>query len=206
MVRNLILGYTTWAVELESSAGSPDFPLHHGRLSLSFAGTVADRGSAMTERVPTPALLSAWLRHAGLAAEEREPTRALYRRALRLREAIARAVSALVDGNRPSAEDVATLNDAARRWSSRPSLDVQTLTLSSSHPETIESGLGRIAADAIELLADPQERARLRRCGLDSCGAIFLTPAGHRERRWCSMARCGNRAKVTAFRKRAKSR
>ncbi len=32
--------------------------------------------------------------------------------------------------------------------------------------------------------------------------AIFLTPAGHRERRWCSTARYGNRAKVAAFRRR----
>lgn len=189
----------------ELSTGRPDFPLHHGRLSLSFAGTVADRGSAMTERLSTPALLGAWLRHAGLAAEQREPTHALYRRALRLREAIARAVSALVDGGRPTAQDVATINDAARRWSPRPSLDAQTLTLASAHRETIETGLGKLAVDAIELLADPQERARLRRCGVDSCGAIFLTPAGHRERRWCSMARCGNRAKVAAFRTRAKS-
>ena len=188
----------------EHGTGRPEFPLHHGRLALSFAGTVADRGSAMTERLPTPALLGAWLRHAGLADDQREPTAALFRRALRLREAIARAVSILVDGGRPSAEDVATINDAARRWAPRPSLDAQSLTLAGGNRETIESGLGRLAVDAIELLADPRERARLRRCGLDSCGAIFLTPAGHRERRWCSMARCGNRAKVAAFRSRAK--
>jgi predicted RNA-binding Zn ribbon-like protein len=56
----------------------------------------------------------------------------------------------------------------------------------------------------VELLGNSDERARLRTCGLASCGSIFLTPAGRRERRWCSMARCGNRAKVSAYRDRAK--
>lgn len=169
---------------------------------MSFAGTVGDRGSVKTERIPSPALLADWLDQTGLLARGPQPSPAIYRRALELREAIARAFGDVVAGVRPAQEDVAIINAAARRWAPRPALDATTLTLADERPASVEAALGRIAADAIASLSDPEERSRLRSCGEDACGAIFLTPAGRRERRWCSMARCGNRAKVAAFRSR----
>lgn len=178
------------------------FPFHHGRLALSFAGTVGDRGSVRTERLPTPAHLGAWLRQAALTTKRLEPSPASYRRALQLREAIARVAATAVLGKRAPAPDVAMINDVARRWGPRPALDPKTLSLASGERDPIDGAIGRLALDAIALFSDHEERARLRTCGSDSCRAVFLTPSGHRERRWCSMARCGNRAKVTAFRRR----
>jgi predicted RNA-binding Zn ribbon-like protein len=186
-------------------AESQTFPFHHGRLALSFAGTVGDRGSARTERLPTPTQLGVWLRQATLTTKRLEPSPASYRRALQLREAIAHVAAATITGKHPARSDIAAINEVARRWAPRPYLDPKTLSLTSGEREPVDAAIGRIALDAIALFSDPEERARLRTCGLDSCGAIFLTPAGHRERRWCSMARCGNRAKVTAFRKRAQA-
>jgi predicted RNA-binding Zn ribbon-like protein len=183
------------------SAAPPSFPLHHGRIALSFAGTVGDRGSAKIERIPSPALLADWLDHAGLLRGS-QPSAAVYRRALELREAIARTFEDVVAGALPARDDVAIINAFARRWAPRPLLDAATLTLANERLGSVEAALGRIAADAIASLSDPEERSRLRSCGAEACGAIFLTPAGRRERRWCSMARCGNRAKVAAFRSR----
>jgi predicted RNA-binding Zn ribbon-like protein len=183
-------------------ASEPEFPFHHGRVALSFVGTVGDRGSRATERVGTPRALAAWLVAAGLLAEPVTPSPAQLRRAWTLREAIARTVRALVTGAVPGDPDVEFINGVARRWAPRLSLDPRTLTIVHATRTPVETALGRIAVDAIELLGDPGERSRLRACGLDSCGAIFLTPAGRRERRWCSMERCGNRAKVTSFRTR----
>ena len=180
----------------------PQFPFHHGRVALSFVGTVGDRGSLATERVGTPHALAAWLLAAGLVAAHVTPSPAHLRRALALREAIARTVRALVTGAVPSELDVELINSVARRWGPRLSLDPRTLTAVHATRTPVETALGRIAVDAIELIGDPGERSRLRTCGLDACGAIFLTPAGRRERRWCSMERCGNRAKVTSFRTR----
>jgi predicted RNA-binding Zn ribbon-like protein len=165
-------------------------------------GTVGDRGSLATERVGTPRALAAWLLAAGLVAEPVTPSPAQVRRALALREAIARAVRALVAGDEPRESDVELINGVARRWGPRIALDPRTLTVVHATRTPVETALGRIAVDAIELLGDAGERSRLRACGLDSCAAIFLTPAGRRERRWCSMERCGNRAKVTSFRTR----
>ena len=198
---NRLLGYNGADVST-APAIEPQFPFHHGRIALSFVGTVGDRGSLATERVGTPRALAAWLVAAGLVAVRVTPSPAQVRRALALREAIARAVRALVDGGDPRELDVELINSVARRWGPRLSLDPRTLTLVHATRTPVETALGRIAADAIELLGDPAERSRLRACSLDSCAAIFLTPAGRRERRWCSMERCGNRAKVASFRTR----
>ncbi len=199
--RNRFFGYNI-AIVSTAPAGEPQFPFHHGRVALSFVGTVGDRGSLAIERVGTPRVLAAWLLAAGLVAEHVTPSPAQLRRALALREAIARAVRALVAGATPSESDVDLINAVARRWGPRLSLDPRTLTVVHATRTPVETALGRIAVDAIEVLGDPGERSRLRACGLDSCGAIFLTAAGRRERRWCSMERCGNRAKVTSFRTR----
>ncbi|MEV0732486.1 CGNR zinc finger domain-containing protein [Polymorphospora sp. NPDC050346] len=47
-----------------------------------------------------------------------------------------------------------------------------------------------------DLLSTP-ERTRIRACPGEMCGWLFLDPRGRR--RWCSMAACGNRAKVRAY-------
>ncbi|MBD5655968.1 MAG: ABATE domain-containing protein [Candidatus Eremiobacteraeota bacterium] len=176
--------------------------MHHGRLALSFVGTVGDRGSLQTERLTTPRVLGRWLRTADLCERDAVPSPALYGRALILREAIARSVAAVIAARGPAPEDIEIINDCATRLAPRPTLDPTTLALAGGRRGPVGAALGRIAIDAIEMFANPGERARLRACGLEACGAMFLTPAGHRERRWCSMARCGNRAKVTAFRRR----
>lgn len=190
----------------QSDESERRFPFHHGRLALSFVGTVRDRGSVGTERLPDARALGAWLHEAGLVRDEIAPSRTVYTRAVALREAIARAAGRVIEGRSPSADDVATINGVARRYAPRPLLDPQTLELVASGRDVAAAALGRIAVDAIECLASADERSRLRACSLDACGSIFLTPAGHRERRWCSMARCGNRAKVAAFRERAATR
>lgn len=192
-------------MEVTRVEAQPAFPFHHGRLALSFAGTVGDRGSAHTERLPSAAELGVWLRRAALTTKRLEPSAASYRRALQLREAVAHVATAMIAGKRPASTDIGLINEMARRWAPRPCLDPKTLNLTSGDRNPVDAAIGRIALDAIALFSDPDERSRLRTCGLDACGAIFLTPAGHRERRWCSMARCGNRAKVTAFRTRAQA-
>jgi len=179
-----------------------DFPMHHGRISLSFVGTLGDRGSTPHERLNDPADLRAWLAVARLESSDVPVTASGFRGALRLREAIARAARAIHAGKSPSAQDVASINAAARNVAPI-ALDARTLRVVGASRNRLGAALGAIARDAIELFADQDERERLRTCAQPSCGSLFLTPAGRRERRWCSMARCGNRAKVAAFRERA---
>lgn len=184
---------------------SHDFLFHHGRLSLSFIGTLGQRASERIERIGSPAALADWFVAAGIEQATIEVPKAAYRRALRLRNALERAVDAVRRGEAPSSSDIATINAVASAHPARLELDPASMTVLSVASDRTGAALGRIARDAIELLGTSAERARLRICGLDSCGSIFLTPAGRRERRWCSMERCGNRAKVASFRERTRA-
>jgi predicted RNA-binding Zn ribbon-like protein len=58
-------------------------------------------------------------------------------------------------------------------------------------PETLALPLRAAAAAVADLLIDPP---RVGRCPGHDCGWLFVNPRG--TRRWCSMAVCGNRAKV----------
>ncbi len=60
-------------------------------------------------------------------------------------------------------------------------------------PEDLARPLDQLALLAAELLISP-ERTHVRTC--PGCGWLFLDSRGRR--RWCSMATCGNRAKVRA--------
>ncbi|MGC5615451.1 CGNR zinc finger domain-containing protein [Georgenia sp. Z1491] len=60
--------------------------------------------------------------------------------------------------------------------------------------------LATIARDALVHLRDDTDR--LRNCDGHGCPMVFLDLSRGGRRTWCSMARCGNRAKVRAFRDR----
>jgi hypothetical protein len=53
-----------------------------------------------------------------------------------------------------------------------------------------------VAWSAAELLGESR-RHQVRACPGEGCGWLFLDPRGRRK--WCSMAACGNRAKVNAY-------
>jgi predicted RNA-binding Zn ribbon-like protein len=55
-----------------------------------------------------------------------------------------------------------------------------------------------VAADSINLLADPEQLARLGQCPGRNCGGLFIDRTGGR-RRWCSMEACGSREKARRF-------
>jgi len=61
-----------------------------------------------------------------------------------------------------------------------------------------------VARDAVAALTPP-ERARVRMCAADDCALIYLDTSRPGNRRWCSMDRCGNRAKVRGHRSRRES-
>src|SRR5580704_11653419 len=130
-------------------AAPPAFRFHHGRLSLSFAGTVGDRGSTPLERLPDPKALVDWLLAAGLMGRRvPPPTARTFAEALRLREAIAGTTRAIVDGRRPPAADVALINANVRRWGSQPQLDPRTLAMKEAVSDPVQAALGRLARDA----------------------------------------------------------
>ena len=65
----------------------------------------------------------------------------------------------------------------------------------------LRSAIGRLARQASRG-AD----GRIRECSADDCDLVYLDTSRSGNRRWCSMQRCGNRAKVRAHRARAGAR
>ncbi|MGB2623886.1 MAG: CGNR zinc finger domain-containing protein [Candidatus Acidiferrum sp.] len=61
--------------------------------------------------------------------------------------------------------------------------------------------LAAIARSAAEIVAEGAS-ARLHICSNPSCGLFFYDTSRTKRRRWCSMARCGNRHKVAIFSRR----
>ncbi|GAB2892786.1 CGNR zinc finger domain-containing protein [Streptomyces mayteni] len=173
-----------------------------GRVCLDFVNTLADRWRAPRETLPEPAELERWLAGAGLLPERSpvEPPTGLLPLAHRLREAIDRTVLAVRDGGLPGPGDVALINEAGSAAPApvrqlvmgREGLTPGTATSAAGDPA---AALGLVAQDAIDLVLAPAVR-RVRVCGAERCALRFLDRSPAHNRRWCSMARCGNRLKA----------
>ncbi|MFI5711940.1 CGNR zinc finger domain-containing protein [Kribbella sp. NPDC051620] len=83
----------------------------------------------------------------------------------------------------------------ARRHLSAVPADGPGVRASWELPEDLGLPLDQLALLASELLTGAS-RDHIRLCPGDNCGWLFMDPRGRR--RWCSMATCGNRAKVRA--------
>lgn len=62
-----------------------------------------------------------------------------------------------------------------------------------AEPDQLCLDIGRAAIDIFRY-----DRARIRRCANPRCVLLFLDVSKSGQRRWCDMATCGNRAKVSA--------
>jgi predicted RNA-binding Zn ribbon-like protein len=193
------------------------FHLGAGALCLDFANTVSWRGSeAPVDHLPAyEELVRFALQSKLIAAAEagrlrreatRRPegaTRAL-RRAVALREALYRMFAGLAAGRRLSPADVATLNT---------SLPAALASIHVVHEHdrftwawagdrgALERLVWPVARDAAVFLTST-DLSRLRTCGNPRCRWLFLDATRNRTRRWCTMAVCGNRAKVHRYRQR----
>lgn len=117
--------------------------------------------------------------------------------ALVLRAAAAACAGAAADGATLPLRAVETLNSFA--GDEPPAIALRPDgTLVRGAPAPVRAALAAIARDTIETVV--LERIALRRCA--ACDTPFLDRSRGGRRRWCSMQRCGNRAKASAFRSR----
>jgi predicted RNA-binding Zn ribbon-like protein len=180
------------------------YAFHRGSLALDLAGTVGARASdAPEERMPGRGELARWLEEAGLV-ERAEPSDADLAAAHALREAIHAAATDVLEGRPVRRAALATLNRAAQGLRLGAPQLTPALGTRWESAAPVAVALGRVAADAIEVLS--RHADRLTRCELDGCGALLLSRSRGEARRWCSMETCGNRAKAAAFRRRRRRR
>lgn len=174
-----------------------DFRRGLGSAALDLVATVADRSGARLEKLEQPADLDAWLVGGGLI-DSSQATASDLTDARDLREAIWRLVDRSLDGREPRAADRQTLNDWAIRSPALPQLNADW-SMGSQTSLGIPGALSAVARDAVELLGGPH-RDRIRHCG--RCTLLFVDRSRPGNRRWCSMATCGNLSKAADFRAR----
>ena len=161
-----------------------------GSISLDFAYTGGFSGPPEWERWHGPADVARWWRDR-FGVEVPVDERA-YRRARKLRGAIAGAVVAAAHDQPIPARDVATID----RYAAMPDLPPQ---LGTPLPPTSDRMLAAIGRDAVASLGRPD---RIRTCSAGDCGVMYLDTSRSGTRTWCSMSRCGNRHKVRQLRAR----
>jgi len=172
-----------------------------GRCSLDYVGTVGWRRShEPREYLAEPSDLATWATTKGLVDEPPRVTPAQLACAREIREAIYRVLSARVAHVIPTAADVAALNTAAQR----PPVQISLGTDGSVHRVgTVSQLLSTVARDVLDLLGSDQIDL-VRECDGHGCTRLYVDSSRARNRRWCSNTGCGNRAKVSAFRERAR--
>ncbi|WKK72055.1 CGNR zinc finger domain-containing protein [Rathayibacter oskolensis] len=167
-----------------------------GSPALDFAYTGPMRG-APGERLGSDDALAAWLRERfeGVGEGGRLAD------ALMLREAVARLAVAAEASEPAQPSDVDVVNLFAAMPDIPPSLPGGSRQAGRSSANGRQA-LSSIAREAIALLGGAGA-GRLRRCDAEDCRMLYLDTSRAGSRRWCSMQRCGNRAKVRAHRRRA---
>ena len=183
----------------EKSEIRDGFKFRAGHVALDFAATMAARLKPLPlELLAHPSDLGRWLRAAGMTDAMPEVTQSDLSLARTLRESIYGLALARIQG-----ED---LPDEARRRLNRIAAEVSAIPQLAKNSRIHYSGKSRaflisIARDALTLFGS-ETRERIRQCEGETCALLFLDTSRSGDRRWCSMAGCGNKAKVADFRRR----
>jgi predicted RNA-binding Zn ribbon-like protein len=172
-----------------------------GATCLDFAYTGAMGDNPAWEILHTPDDLAAWLegRFPGVHTTTSERDVA---DGQALRAAIARTAMAASRDEAPDAADVDMINLFAATPDIPPSLAGGCRQAGRTRARASQA-LSAMAREAV-VLFDPEQRERLRECAADDCGLVFYDESRSNNRRWCSMKRCGNRAKVRTHRANAR--
>jgi predicted RNA-binding Zn ribbon-like protein len=201
-----------------------------GRLCLDFVNTVSPRavsnqplerergGDYLTghDKLTSYPALVAWSTHAGLlsdkearrllrsAGDQTKSAEVVLKRAVRLREAIYRIFRAKLTGRLAGEADLRALNEelSIAKDHERLVAKADGFAFEWDVPGvSLDRMLWPLARSASEVLTS-DELDRVRQCGGENCGWLFLDTSRNRSRQWCDMRDCGNLAKVRRFRQR----
>ncbi|WP_291735065.1 ABATE domain-containing protein [Leisingera sp. F5] len=182
-----------------------NFHTETGRLSLDWMATLGDRAGSPVERISGTADLERWLATVAGQAVACGPSDDELRAAKSLRAALIGVMDRLYSGEVPTAQDIKVLNEFAALPPPAVQLGVSGRTLEANTDLSAQTVLGVIARDAIDLFTC-SDFAKVRLCAAEGCSVYFVDHSRPGKRRWCSMSRCGNKAKKRAFTKRNSQR
>lgn len=181
---------------------APEFRQLGDHIALDMINTVEQGDAGPLDRWQSDADVRAWLALSGLAPGQAAAPKGLLEGARDLREAV-RALVAQRKAGVPL--KLTALNRALAAGGSHLALaeaDGGGLELARHYPsQTAAQWLLPAAEAAADLLAHG-DFGLVRKCESDACSLWFYDRTRSHRRRWCSMALCGNRHKVAAFRQR----
>jgi predicted RNA-binding Zn ribbon-like protein len=168
------------------------FAFDAGALCLELLTTGGARDYPGYEALRTPDDLAAWLATCRLRLDDVRVADDDLPAARQLRSAIWTAALAVRSGRPLPRPSVGMINELAAPPPPTPLLAGNRRTWAIA--TTGAQALSAIARDAIELFGGPYA-GRVRECAAPDCQLIFVDLSRPGQRRWCSMQRCGNRAK-----------
>jgi predicted RNA-binding Zn ribbon-like protein len=177
------------------------FRFRGGHRALDLVATLAARlKPAPRDLFATPDDVERWLRAAGFDSRAPAIEADLFT-SRRLREAIHDLAVARIAGKPDPAEARTDLNAVAAGPAAAPLLDPAGALAWHGNAAGL---LSEVAREAVLLFGGTQAR-HIRQCEAEGCAILFLDTSRSHDRRWCSMAACGNKAKVAEFRRRKRS-
>ena len=190
----------------ENSSSQP-VPLFVGdNLALDFINTQYGVGAAHCECLIDDSSVVNWLKAAQLLPEDFEPAPpGLLKLALALR---ASAKSLLQAARLEEDVDVDVVNRILEAGRSARELEwdkaSKTFKLVAHRRHDDAASLLEPVAQALVSLLTDSQLGLVKECEAHDCTLLFHDLTKSHRRRWCSMAVCGNRMKVAAFRSRKK--
>jgi predicted RNA-binding Zn ribbon-like protein len=180
------------------------FTFEPGSLALAFSVTgpgTRDGPLAVFQTLKAPSDLDRWAADV-VGAHGIRATADELDLALLLQAAVWNVANTVIDRRPVARADLDVLNEFADRPSLVPRL-TPGVARSWAPKQSALAVMSTVARDAIDVFGG-QFAARLKRCEGARCALLFVDTSRPGHRRWCSMDRCGNRAKVAAHRRRRK--
>lgn len=158
---------------------------------------------ASTDELSSPEGLSQWLAaHDLIAADAHVDTDDL-NRVRGLRESL-RALLESNHGEAPAQEAIAAFNEHAATLPLHVRANPPGHLSLEPASRGLDGALGRLLAIAYTAAVDGSW-SRLKVCPSDTCRWAFYDHSKNRSSTWCTMAVCGNRAKVRAYQQRRRA-
>ncbi|MGS1105842.1 CGNR zinc finger domain-containing protein [Achromobacter anxifer] len=180
---------------------SPEFRLLGDHAALDLINTIEQSDDGPLDRLQSDDDVLAWLQASGFAPAQRKAPKGLLESARTLRETV-RALVAQRKGGLPL--KLNALNQALAAGGSH--LEIAVVAGAPSLARRYEAATPDQwllpAAEAAADLLVHGDFDLVRKCESPLCSLWFYDRTRSHRRRWCSMALCGNRHKVAAFRQR----
>jgi predicted RNA-binding Zn ribbon-like protein len=199
---------------MTTPASPPTFQLRGNHPALDLLNTRPTVDGAPSEQLTSFGALVDLLSATGLVTQEDAAyarkswarSDATLIRARGIRELLRKAVTQIADGGAVSPADLVRLNAELRDASVGEYTEVRPSGGGYGFRHRLRrDGPGDVLAPLVRAMAallTESDLAHVRQCEDAGCSIYFLDTSKNHRRRWCSMALCGNRNKVEAYRDR----